>query len=342
MSVVKQRLKDNRELYKQYIPFAENFAYADFDWTEVVLVDRWKDDIGKERLAFTNGKSVEFVIGKNRFEVCKQSELGQIVKFKLHKQVIKKEVEHTHSRMGKKIVTAYKYIPLVAEASAKRNWAILDDAFAVVDYFNKEKNIIHAITTDNKEVFFPQIMSALQIGDFITAKSYTKKVKEESRTELKDIRKIDKDSVISKFQTQIALVDGVNAQKQLFHFVLNQKLQGIIKYSETSLRPAEGDFIQLSYVTKIDKDKKLRVIVVNIESTEETNANLRKDITGLLEVKYKDHNYDEDIPDFAFIGDYYVPKYLLEKHNIVTNCKVNARAIYAGGKWKVVGIEKLN
>ena len=124
-------------------------------------------------------------------------------------------------------------------------------------------------------------------------------------------------------------------------------MQGVIKYSETRLRPNEGDFIKLSFATKTDKDKKLRVKVLNIEQTEETNTNLRKDIIGLLEVKYKDYNYDENIPDFAFIGDYYVPKYLLERHDIITDCKVNARAIYGEDKmkrprWKVIGIEKLN
>ncbi len=346
-SSVKQSLKDNRELYKKHILFAENFAYADFDWTELVLVDKWKDGKGKDRLTFTDGKTIEFVIGKNRFEVFKQSELGQIFKFKLHKQEIKKEVENTYSWMSRNIVTEYKYFPLIIEKSEKKNWTILDDTFAVVDYINKEKNIIHVITSDNKEVFFPQIKGELKIGDFITAKSYIKKVKDENRTELKDIQKIDKDSVISKYQTQITIVDGVNEQKQLFHFVLNPKLQGVIKYSETRLRPNQGDFIKLSFVTKTDKDKKLRVKVLNIEPTEETNTNLRKDITGLLEVKYKDYNYDENIPDFAFIGDYYVPKYLLEKHNITSNCKVNARVIYGEDKmkhprWKVIGIEKLN
>lgn len=346
-SSVKQSLKDNQELYKKYILLAENFAYADFDWTELVLVDKWKDDKGKERLTFTDGKTIDFTIGKNRFEVLKQSELGQIFKFKFHKQEIKKEVENTYSWMSRNIVTEYKYFPLITEKSEKKNWTILDDTFAVVDYINKEKNIIHVITSDNKEVFFPQIKGELQIGDFITAKSYIKKVKDENRTELKDIQKIDKDSVISKYQTQIAIVDGVNEQKQLFHFVLNPKLQGVIKYSETRLRPNEGDFIKLSFATKTDKDKKLRVKVLNIEPTEETNTNLRKDITGLLEVKYKDYNYDENIPDFAFIGDYYVPKYLLERHDIITDCKVNARAIYGEDKmkrprWKVIRIEKLN
>lgn len=369
-SSVKHSLTDNRELYKKYIPFAENFAYADFDWTEVVLADKWKDDKGKERLSFTDGKTIEFVIGKNRFEILKQSELGQIFKFKLHKQEIKKEVETKFAWLGKTVVSEYKYIPLIADKTEKKHWEILNDTFAVVDYINKEKNIIHAITTDNKEVFFPQIKNGLQIGDFVTAKSYIKKVKDESRTELRQIQKTDKEIAVSKFQTQIAIVDGVNEQKQLFHFVISSKLQGIVKYTDTNLRPNEGDFIKLSFATKTDKDKKLRVKILNIELTEEVNPSLRKDITGLLEVKYKNGNYDDfdfneddeledsafdengklilnskQIPDFAFIGDYYVPKYLLEKHNITDDCRVNARVIYGEDKmkrprWKVINIEK--
>ena len=218
---IKHSLKDNRELYKKFIPFAENFAYADFDWTEVVLVDKWKDDKGKERLTFTDGKTKEFAISKNRFEVLKQSEFGQILKFKLHKQEIKKEVENRFSWLGKNIITEYKYIPLIAENSEKQHWEILDETFAIVDYINKEKNIIHAITTDNKEVFFPQIKSELQIGDLVRAKIYSKKVKNENRTELRQIQQIDKSSVVSKFPTQIAIVDGVNEQKQLFHFIIS-------------------------------------------------------------------------------------------------------------------------
>ena len=162
----------------------------------------------------------------------------------------------------------------------------------------------------------------------------------------------------------------MNEQKELFHFVISSKLQGIVKYTDTKLRPKEGDFIKLSFATKTDKDKKIRVKILNIELTEEVNPNLRKDITGLLEVKYKNGNYDDfdfdeddeledsafdengklilsskQIPDFAFVGDYYVPKYLLERHDITDDCRVNARVIYGEDKmkkprWKVINIEK--
>jgi hypothetical protein len=341
VSSVELNLTNNRELYKKYIPFAEDFAYADFEWTEVVLADKWNDKKGKERLTFTDGKTIDFVIGKNRFEIFNNSELGQVLKFKLHKQENKKEVEAKFARLRKTYVTENKYIPLIVDESEKKHWEILDETFAIIDYINKEKSIIHAITAENKEVFFPQIKSELQIGDFVTAKIYTKKVKDESRTELRQIQKIHKDSAISQFQTQIAIVDGVNEQKLLFHFVISSKLQGIVKFSETDLRPQEGDFIKLSYALKTGKDKKLRLKVLNIELTEEINPNLRKEITGSLVMKYKNNNYEEDIPDFAFIGDYYVSKYLLEKHKIITDCTVNARAIYAGDKWKVIKLQEI-
>jgi hypothetical protein len=341
VSSVELNLKDNRELYKKYIPFAEDFSYSDFDWNEFVLVDKWTDKKGKERLTFTDGKTIEFVIEKNRFKASKKSDLGQIFKFKLHKQEIKKEIDAKFAWLGKTVVIEYKYVPLIADKSEKKYWEILEDTFAIIDYINKERSIIHAITTENKEVFFPQIKSKLQIGDFVAAKIYTKKVKDESRTELRQIQKTDKDSAISKFQKQIAIVDGVNEQKLLFHFVISSKLQGIVKFSETDLRPKEGDFIKLSFASKKDKHNNLRVKVLHLEITEKTNPNLRKDIKGILEVKYKGHNYDKDFPDFAFVGDYYVPKYLLEKHKINTDCKVNARAIYAGEKWKVTGLQKI-
>lgn len=152
-SSVKQSLKDNRELYKKFIPFAENFAYADFHWMEVVLVDKWKDDKGKERLTFTDGKAIEFAISKNRFEVLKQSELGQILKFKLHKQEIKKEVENRFSWLGKNIITEYKHIPLIAEKSEKQHWEILEDTFAIVDYINKEKTSFTQLLQITKKSF---------------------------------------------------------------------------------------------------------------------------------------------------------------------------------------------
>ena len=115
------------------------------------------------------------------------------------------------------------------------------------------------------------------------------------------------------------------------------------------MRPQEGDFIKIWFVTNTDKEKKTRVKPLKIELTEEINSNLRKDISGILQVKYKNNGcFDDDWiesysdvvkPDFAFINDYYVPKFLLEKHNVTMDCQVKAKVIFAGDKWKVYDIE---
>lgn len=350
-------LKDNKSLYDKYIPIAEQYAYEEIPWEEVTLVDKWKNDEGKERIAFTNGKTIDFSIGSRRFSLLKNAFLGNVFKFKLHKQEIRKEVEVQFAWMGKTTATYYKYIPLIVEKSGKPDWSILDDIYATIDYINTEKNIIHAISADNKEVFFPKDKSQFQIGDFIKAKYFTKKIKDETRIELKDVSKAAKEDVIDKFQSHIAVVDGVNEEKQLFHIVISSKIQGVISFADTELRPKEGEFVKVSTVVKFDKKQnKQRLRVLQLESTNESSSNLKKDISGLLKLKFKIHGATleyEDLdfedteeadsikPDFGFISDYYVPRQLLEKNKILENCHVKASLIYTGDKWKIINIEKV-
>lgn len=126
------------------------------------------------------------------------------------------------------------------------NWSILDDIYATIDYINTEKNIIHAISSDNKEVF-PKPKIHLKIGDFIKAKYFTKKVKDEIRIELKDITKIDKEIAVVHFQKTIVVIDGVNREKNLFHYVGSTTIQGIIRFTETDIIPEEGKFLEIYF-----------------------------------------------------------------------------------------------
>jgi len=346
-------LKDNKSLYDKYIPIAEQYAYDEIEWTEVILVDKWKNDEGKERIAFTNGKKIDFSIGSRRFRLLKQSSLGSVYKFKLHKQEIKKEVEAQVSWMRKTIITEYKYIPLIVEKSEKSDWSILDNIYATIDYINTEKNIIHAISSDNKEVFFPKDKIQLQIGDFIKAKYFTKKVKDEIRIELKDITCIDKEIAVVHFQKIIAVIDGVNREKNLFHYVGNTTVQGIIRFTETDIIPEEGKFLEIYFASKKDKKHNKTIFkAIQISETEETNPKLIKSINGNLELKYKrggstidyfdldEEETSETSPDFGFVGDFYVPKNVLSENKITSNCNITATAIFSGDKWKIIKLDK--
>lgn len=347
-------LKDNKAIYEKYIPFAEQFAFKEIEWIEAIMIDKWKNDEGKERVAFTNGKSIEFSFGIKRFGLLKQSSLGKVYKFKLHKQEIIKEVDSPIAWMGKTIITEHKYIPLIVEESEKPDWSIFDDIHAVIDYINIEKKMIHAISAENKEVFFPQDKIQLQIGDFITAKYFTKKVKDEARIELKNIKKIDKAIGVKYFPKIIAIIDGVNGEKNLFHFVGNTKVQGIIKFSETNIIPKEGKFLEICYASKLDKKHNQTIIKpIEIRETDELNPNLLKSVKGNLELKYKiggrtfdysdlgENELTNIKPDFGFVDDFYVPKSVLIDNNITTNCSISATAIFSGDKWKIVALNKI-
>lgn len=283
-------LKNNNELYESYILLAENYAYGNIPWTEVVFIDKWKNKKDKERLTFGNGKDLEFIVRRKQFKVLKNAQVGEIFNVRLFKKEVEKKVDDFFYFISEKIVKEYKYVPLVVQKSEKANWEILEDCYAVVDYINVEKQIIHAITTDNKEVFFPQLEKKLKTGDFLAAKILQKKRNDEIRTELRNIKPVDSEEALQKFSQDIAVVDGINDSKSLFHFVISKDLQGIIRYDETEIRPKEGDFLKITYALKKDKKKKQRVNVLQAKTTDEINLNLRKEIDGTLVVKYKSEN----------------------------------------------------
>ncbi len=339
--------KDNLELYNEFIIVAENFAYQDISWTELVFVEKWKNDKNKEKLSFTDGNNLSLSINANRFPILKNIQVGNVVKFKLHNKLVEDKIKLHHFKQ--------EYYPLLVEISDKDKWSCLEDIIAVVDYINVEKKIVHAISSDNKEVFFPMENLSLIKGDFISAKKLQKKVREEIRIDLKNITKVNKEDVLNNFISHLAVIDSVNSEKQLFHYVVNNRIHGIIRFEETELRPIEGEFIQLKLVHKLDKKlNKLMFKAIEIKQTEETTTTLRKDISGLLKLKFKQYGSTIDwddldwedennlTPSFGFIGDYYVSKELIDSGSIYTNCDVDAKVVFNGEKWKVYELKKKN
>ena len=171
-----------------------------------------------------------------------------------------------------------------------------------------------------------------------------------------------------KALTKLAIVDHVNENKKLFHYVIDSTLDGIVHFSQTELRPNVGNFLEIKYFsTYNEKQQKRRLHILGVNLTTEENQSLIKTISGELKLKYKhngrtidyqdivyakmafDHqgiiNDEMDIdttkPSFAFIEDYYVPKYLLSKQHIYSDCDVMVKVLYNGEKWSVFELAKL-
>lgn len=338
---------NNKALYVENISIAEAYAYDDIPFTEVVLVDKWKNENGKTMMCFVDGKTIEFVTDMERFPILRDSHKGQVWTFKLYKNETLRTIPSGFSWQLPKKETEIRYIPLTATLSETADWFNLPIQYGYVQYVNTEKKVYHIYLTNSTLVYEHYEWKELEKGDFVKLRQYKKKVKEESKTFLCNVQKCTEDEAIEKFKCRIVAVDDVNNQRKLFHFVLGPGLvSGILHYDQTDLRPSVGDCIKIHYFVREINDKKYLgkqtklVEVLRAEVTDESNNDLIKHISGYLELNYKD-GYNAGDPDFAFIGDYYVHKTVLEKYDITSNCHVNAKVVYTGDdKWKVYEIEK--
>ena len=132
------------------------------------------------------------------------------------------------------------------------------------------------------------------------------------------------------------------------YYILRRKLAELISFADELNVSLVKRFRQIGKYnntapTKASSDEK----VIEINTTEETTTALRKDISGLLKLKFKQYGstvdwedlYEEDEeqlkPSFGFIGDYYVPREIIENSKIDGNCDVDAKVVFSGEKWKV-------
>lgn len=351
--------KNNKSLYQQYIPFADEYAYSSIPYTELLLIDDWKDDDGKKHMKFTDNDNIEIVLNPKRFPSLKKYHKGQIWQIKLYKEEPAPQPPRPFLFLRTpQPVEPPKFTPLLVSPSDKADWSILPETFGVIDHVNKEKKVYHLISQDSKQIFEPFETQTFEKGDFVKFKMYKKSAKDEIRYYAQNIEPCSKELGISKFPSRIIAVDGVNDAKKLIHYVIGPGLiDGIIHFDQTDVKPKVGDCLKIIYYERQKKDsknpnKQIKVReILNIEPTDQTNDEAIKAISGKLELKWKngydpDDVFDDDDDDshrpkvtsakFAFVGDYYVHRSILLKYHITSDCNVTGRAIYTGdGKWKV-------
>ena len=211
--------------------------------------------------------------------------------------------------------------------------------------------------TNYKEIEFVlnrvkfDILKNAKIKDIFEVKIYYDEEKQKYIPMSVKNSKSNFDDILSNLNEAIAVIDNVNHKKELFHYVINSRLSGVIFFSDTDLRPKVGDFIKIKYTTYENTKKgSIDVDVLRMETSDEKNSSLLKSIDGEICLKYKTgygaidyYEADDDaIADFAFIDDYYIPKYLLEKHNITYNRKASCKAVFNGEKWNIFEIKLLD
>ncbi len=299
---------------------AMNHIYAEYPWRDYVLINRF-DVNGKPKVAFSDG-TLSFTVSPKRFAITRQTEEGTVFRFRC-------------------MVDGGRTIPLMAQRSDASKWSILPRQFGHVVHVNTVKSIVSMVTAESKETFFPVPQPTFKVGDFITFHSY-KRTKKDNTTIVEVINPVicPSEEALPHFPHRLVAVGHVNPQKELFHVVMGNGQSGdVIKFKHTALRPHVGDILRMTYCTRQNREGQRRLMMLDLQPSDETCDSLVREVNGSLQLKYKS---DFSKADFGFVNDYYVPQSLLQKENIYEDCEVCATAVAkGGGKWEVFRLERI-
>lgn len=173
--------ENNRALYYEYLPHAEEYAYSEIPYTDLVFVDEWTNQEGKKFQKYVNGRGKEIVINIRKSPQLKRAKLGQVWSFKLYTGGGDKDA------------------PLIVMRSQTADWSILPTAVVAVNALNEEKKLFHFVMGQNQPsgvIQYKQLKFKPRLGDFLRIRYY-----------LRD-KKVDKHSL-----AKVKVVETVHAEK---------------------------------------------------------------------------------------------------------------------------------
>jgi hypothetical protein len=327
----------NENFYKSHCENAEEFTYDQITSTEMIFIKYLKDEDKTRALLLSSDGIKRAKTNINRVNNLKNAKSGDVYICRLsHKEIDPKHITfNKYLNESEKIKFTADYNIVTAKKSSTSFKDILKIDYAFVDYINLEKKITHIINTNSGLLFLRnetrfEIKSSMKLYAISEIVLNTSN-KAERKYEIVDYIECDKEEAILNFPRILGAVDHVNNEKSLFHFVLGKGVSGIIKFSETDIRPNVGESLYITRYKTRNKENKIHVEVLKIEQTNE-ESKLIKTISGNLTIR--------DGNRFGFIGDYYVPIDILKKYNFdrydnYDESNVQARIVFDGEKWKV-------
>lgn len=360
------------EVYNQVLLNLNNQAYA---WHELSKLIKNKDiNLAHSMLCMAISKQpkedflgnirldlAEILISKDSLAEAKRELLTYRDFKQLNNSRISDRFDNLYSRVKNSDTLAYDKLYYKRNSKYAEEYLYKDiewQPFLIYRSWNTNKNNEEMIAITNlkdielafKKSKFP-ILKQHRVNDVISCKVYFDKAKDRYSILLVEKSDVAYENFIDEASTALAVVDHINQEKKLFHYYFNDAVEGIIRFSDTDLRPNVGDCLSIKYFMSFNsKSSKKEAQIVKVSATSETNPSLIKTVEGVIELKYK-HNgrtleFDEALdsgldvakPDFAFIEDYYVHRKILKKYRINSNRDIKAKVINERGKWSVIDL----
>lgn len=334
---------DINALKAEYIRLAQKadaLVYATLETTEATLYDRWNTKDGTQMLSFTNGVDIFFNAKKAVLLGSNSIELGQNFMFFIEPKL-----------------NPANQIKVISGFNLNNDlWSSLPKEIAIIDYVDKSKEIAYAYTPQggNVKVRFkshnpPKKHEFIEGHLTVKLKKNNSAILSQSRRrfglfrakkpieyfnkefDLVNIQRLaDSEGLAVRYPTVHAIIDNVNFQKKLYHYISASAVQGIIRFDETSTPFELGDTLKIRYYKKpAYDDKPNRYQHIEIMSSSVLPDKICKQSTGTLSLNGN---------RFGFVNDIYVHPRIIEQYNLSDYDTISYLAVMNKGKWSVIKI----
>jgi len=189
------------------------------------------------------------------------------------------------------------------------------------------------------EVVIPEkkfALSDVEIGEAIRVKG---EVDSKQRFQVYLVTKRDRGERWDVFTERVGVVDHVNKQKKLIHFIVDRNVDGVIPFSEINEPLREGDSIAVKlskYITK--QGTRFRVLAA-VKTKKEPGSSIRKTFNESVRINN----------GLGFTStDIFIPPPLVSREDIKDDDIVSGVALlnydrkHGNWGWKAISIDKIN
>lgn len=337
--------KSNNDYYNSNKQLAEEFIFHPLPWLDSCLGEPFtipdKPDKPRRKLFIKHSKEIiELVISDRKFNTSRNYKEGDSIR-------VKGEYDKEKSFQ----------IYLLEKRTSQSNWDLFDwHSGNVVQAIKNEAGKVTAwrisavVGEQMKEgiIDMPDISEKFQIkeGLPVFVKLYQKEKprsmysfssEKESRVHIFSISERPEGKLWDSFQEQVGIVDHINHEKGIAHFIINKRLDSIMKLQQLKEKVEIGTklSVRLKKVSK-DGESYYTVLTCNVTNQEPTE-NLLRAFDGRVEIS----------GSAGFADDVYIERELINEHKINDNDIVKGIAILNYNKkrlkwgWKSIKIESV-
>lgn len=139
-----------------------------------------------------------------------------------------------------------------------------DIKVGIVDYVNEDKKVLHIISSNSEMLFYRYETLPCKKGDCVQFNLIKKTIKGIEKQVIINLRLCEKEKIKDFFPQVKAKVNWINNDKGFFHFISDDRIEGIIHFKETDTRPIVGSFLLLHIYKKKMKDDSIAIKTLDV------------------------------------------------------------------------------